>query len=83
MGLEVRDYPILVADNGARIFDDCVDVSSDLSLEADMVINLEAMVFMPGVASPHIEQSFLVTAEGSRPLVLQDRTEPLQPNLLK
>lgn len=80
LGLEVRDYPIIVADNGQRIHDDCVDISSDLPLEVDMVLNLEAMISMPGVGSLHIEQSFLVTPDGSRPLIPQDRTRPVQPN---
>lgn len=79
LGLEVRDYPILVADNGLRIRDDCVDVPSDLPLETDMVINLEAMIFIPGVASPHTEQTIVVTANGSRPLVRQDRAQPIRP----
>ena len=82
LGLEVRDYPIIVADNGGRIRDDCVDVPSDLPLESDMVINLEAMVAMPGTGSLHIEQSFVVTPEGSRLLVSQDRTQPFQPTAL-
>ncbi len=80
VGLEVRDYPILVADNGLRIKDGCVDVASDLPLEADMVLNLEAMVSLAGIASLHIEQSFVVTPEGSRPLVAQDRSQPVQPS---
>ena len=80
VGLEVRDYPILVADNGLRIKDGCVDVASDLPLEADMVLNLEAMVSLAGIASLHIEQSFVVTPEGSRPLVPQDRSQPVQPS---
>jgi Xaa-Pro aminopeptidase len=79
LGLEVRDYPIIVADNGQRIRDDCVDAPSDLPLEAGMVINLEAMISMPGVGSLHIEASFVVTANGSRPLIPQDRTQPVQP----
>ena len=79
LGLEVRDYPIIVADNGQRIHDDCVDISSDLALEVDMVLNLEAMISMPGVGSLHIEKSFLVTPNGSRPLIPQDRTRPVQP----
>lgn len=73
VGLEVRDYPIIVPDNGLRIRDDCIDVPSDLTLEADMVINLEAPLFMPGVGSLHIEQSFVITPNGCRPLVSQDR----------
>ena len=80
LGLEVRDYPIIVADNGQRIHDDCVDIPSDLPLEVDMVLNLEAMISMPGVGSLHIERSFLVTTSGSRPLIPHDRIRPIQPN---
>ena len=74
-GLDVRDYPIVVADNGLRIRDECVDVPSDLPLEVDMVINLEVPIFMPGIGSVHTEQSFVVTRNGSRPLVPQARSE--------
>ncbi len=77
VGLEVRDYPVLVPDNGLRIKDDCVDLASDLTLEADMVLNLEAPLFMPGVGSLHIEQSYVVTPQGSRPLVEQQRRRPV------
>ena len=77
VGLEVRDYPVLVPDNGLRIKDDCVDLPSDLTLEADMVLNLEAPLFMPGVGSLHIEQSYVVTQHGSRPLVEQQRRRPV------
>jgi Xaa-Pro aminopeptidase len=76
LGLEVRDYPIIVADNGLRIRDDCVDVSSDLPLETDMVINLEAAIRMPTVGSLHIEHSFLVTTQHNQLLVPQERSEP-------
>ena len=77
VGLEVRDYPVLVPDNGLRVKDDCVDLPSDLTLEADMVLNLEAPLFMPGVGSLHIEQSYVVTPQGSRPLVDQERRQPV------
>lgn len=79
VGLEVRDYPIIVPDNGRHIRDGCVDVPSDLPLEEDMVINLEAPLFMPGTGSLHIEQSFVVTLDGSRPLVPQERSHPFMP----
>lgn len=46
IGLDVRDYSILVAANGRRIQDDCVDVSSDLPPEEGMVINLEASLLL-------------------------------------
>lgn len=77
VGLEVRDYPILVPDNGLRIQDDCVDLPSDLVLETDMVLNLEAPLFMPGVGSLHIERSYVVTSHGSRPLIEQHRRLPV------
>ena len=40
-----------------------------------MVLNLEAPLFMPGVGSLHIEQSYVVTPQGSRPLVDQERRQ--------
>ena len=77
VGLEVRDYPIIVPDNGLRIRDDCLDLPSDLPLEAGMVICLEASIFKYGVGSLHCEQIVLVTADGCRPLVPQDRSMPV------
>jgi Xaa-Pro dipeptidase len=75
-GLQVRDYPIVAPDNGSRIRDDCVDVQSDLTLEARMVVNLEVPVFARGSHSIHNEQSFVITADGSRPLTQQPRHAP-------
>ncbi len=77
LGLEVRDYPILVPANGLRIRDDCVDLDSDLELEENMVFNLEAANFRAGLDSMNIEQSFIVTASGAEPLVPQSRVAPL------
>ncbi len=79
VGLELRDYPILVPDTRLRIRDDCVDVPADVPLEADMVINLEAPVFMPGVGSLHVEKTFVLTPTGSRPLAPQARETPFLP----
>jgi Xaa-Pro aminopeptidase len=76
VGLEVRDYPIVMPDTGARIRDDCVDVPADLPFEDGMVVNLEAPVLYRGAFSAHCEQTFVVTADGCRPLVPQDRSEP-------
>jgi Xaa-Pro dipeptidase len=75
-GLQVRDYPIVAPDNGSRIRDDCVDVPSDLTLEAGMVVNLEVPVFARGSHSIHNEQSFVVTPGGSRSLAEQPRDAP-------
>jgi Xaa-Pro dipeptidase len=80
LGLEVRDYPIIVEDNGLHIKDECIQVPSDLSLEADMVVNLESVMFMPGIGSVHMERSLQITVEGCRPLVYHDRTLPVMPD---
>jgi Xaa-Pro aminopeptidase len=82
VGLEVRDYPIIVPDSGLRIRDDCVDVPADLPLEANMVINLEAPLFMAGVGSLHIEETYLVTAHGYQPLVAQERSRVFIPAVI-
>ncbi len=79
LGLELRDYPILVPDTSLRIKDDCVCVPADLELEPGMVINLEATVWVPGVASVEVEVTSLVTEAGARPLVDQDRAAPVRP----
>jgi Xaa-Pro aminopeptidase len=76
LGLEVRDYPILVPDTGLQISDDCVNVPSDLFLEEGMVNNLEAFIFLPCIGSLHMERSFVVTADGNRELVRQNREQP-------
>ncbi len=77
IGLEVRDYPIIVPDNGRRIRDECIDVPSDLMLESNMVINLEAPIFAPGLGSVFVEQTFVVTTTGSSSLCIQDRARPI------
>lgn len=77
IGLEVRDYPILAPDNGLRIKDDCVDEPSDLLLECDMVLNIEAPLFMAGAGSLHLEQSVVITPDGYRPLTPQQRDKPV------
>jgi Xaa-Pro aminopeptidase len=76
-GIESRDYPILVPANGRRVADECVDVDSDLPLEEGMVVNLEVPLFTLGVGSMQTEQSFVLTADGCRPLVHQPREAPL------
>jgi Xaa-Pro aminopeptidase len=59
------------------IRDECVEVGADLPLEPDMVVNLEVCVLTPGARSVQCEQTFVITADGVRPLVAQDRAAPL------
>ena len=77
IGIEIRDYPIVVPNNGLKIHDDCVDVASDLPMEEGMVSNLEACVFLPLVGSVTLEESHVVTADGHRQLVPQQRRTPV------
>jgi Xaa-Pro aminopeptidase len=79
LGLELRDYPILVPDTGLRISDGCVDRPADLPLEPGMVINLEVSIFVPGRAALEVEITTLVTERGARPFVPQDRSAPIRP----
>jgi Xaa-Pro dipeptidase len=80
LGLEVRDYPILVPDSGLMIEDGCVHVPADLGMEEGMVNNLEACVFLPGAGSVHMEKTWLITADGCRTLTTQERGRPFSPN---
>lgn len=77
LGIEIRDYPILVPDSGLRIRDDCVDLPADLPLEARMVVNLEAPIFGLQQAGFQLEQTYLVTAHGGEPLTKRDLTRPI------
>jgi len=79
LGLEIRDYPIIVPKNDLYIRDDCVEIPSDLPLETNMVVNLEASIFRLEMGALHIKQSFLVTANGCQPLIPQDRVLPRSP----
>src|SRR5207302_1349467 len=78
IGLEVRDYPIIMPDKGLRIRDDCVDMAADVPLEEGMVVNLELPLFPFGVGSLHMEQTFLITSSGYRRLDSSDATSPVQ-----
>ena len=73
LGLEVRDYPILVPPNDLRIEDEAMNFSSDMPLEEGMVVNLEASVMIPDVGSTHYEKTYLVGKFNAEPLMPQPR----------
>ena len=75
--VELRDYPIILPDNGLRIRDDCVDIESNLPLEKGMVLNLEACLFLSGYGAWHTEQTFLIGDNGATPLIAQPRDQPV------
>ena len=68
VGVEIREYPLLVPAVDDRLRDECVDVSADLELQAGMVVNLEASLFGLGDASLHMEETYLVTENGAEAL---------------
>ncbi len=78
LGLEAREYPLMVHPCNGRIRDDCIDLDADLPLEAGMILNIEIPYFFPPEGSMHIEQTFLVTQDGCEPLTEQNRTQPLK-----
>ena len=69
VGIEIREYPILVPPVDDRLRDECVDVAADFELQAGMVVNLEASLFGLGDASLHIEHTYLITENGAEALV--------------
>jgi Xaa-Pro aminopeptidase len=77
LGLEIREYPIIVPAGGGTIKDDCIEMDADLPLETDMVLNLEASLLVLGERSVHCEQTFVVTNDGCRALTEQHRETPL------
>ncbi len=77
IGLEIREYPILVPETGLRIRDECIDWSADPALEEGMVINLEVPVFGLGEAALQLEQTYVVTSEGGQPLTDRDLAQPV------
>ena len=71
IGLEAREYPLIGPSGKSRIRDDCIDLPGELELEARMVVNLEAATFLPGIASLHVERSFVVGSQGTEPLLAE------------
>ncbi len=69
VGIEIREYPLLVPPVDDRLRDECVDVAADLEIQAGMVVNLEASLFGLGDASLHIEDTYLITEGGAETLV--------------
>jgi len=68
VGMDIREYPLLVPPVDIRLKDECVDVATDLELQAGMVVNLEASLFGLKDASLHVEETYLVTENGAEPL---------------
>ncbi|TAN32360.1 aminopeptidase P family protein [bacterium] len=69
LGVQVRDLPFVAPRTTERLRDQCVDLPADLPLEAGMVINLEASVFVAGEYSANVERSYVVRQHGAELLV--------------
>ena len=77
LGLDMREYPMIMPDSGKLLHDDCIDIPSDLELEAGMVFNLETPVMIPDAGGLQLEKTFIVTKTGCEPLFGQDRSGPV------
>lgn len=77
LGLDVREYPMVFPNKGGRIRDECVDVESDVRLEAGMVFNMETPLFLPPAGALQLEKTFVMTPQGCKPIIQQDRTLPV------
>jgi len=73
LGQEPKELPLIDAVEAARLRDECIDVEANLPLEEGMVINLEIPLEVPGSRSFQIEKTFVITADGARPIIPQDR----------
>ncbi len=79
LGQEPKELPFIAPVGGERFADECIDLEADLALEEGMVINLEAPLEVPGGRSFQIEQSFVIVADGARPLTSQPRERVATP----
>lgn len=48
-------------------------------MEENRVFDLESSMFLPGIGFLQMERSFIVTADGCRDLVAQERSQPFMP----
>jgi len=78
LGLDVREFPLIRPLANGRIADETICVDSDLKLELGMVINLEVGGFFPDGSSLQLEETYLISADGTQPLVNQMRDQPWQ-----
>ena len=77
IGLEPRDYPIPATGPTKRISDDLVTFDSDITLQENMVINLEAPYYCAGFGGFHVERTFVMTPNGRREMTRHDRNQPI------
>jgi Xaa-Pro aminopeptidase len=73
IGLEPREYPVIMHTDYKKVSDGVISESTDMPLEEGMTFNLEAPYDLPGVGSFQVERTFLV-GKGSvqEPFVQQE-----------
>ncbi|MDA4129609.1 MAG: aminopeptidase P family protein, partial [Thaumarchaeota archaeon] len=60
IGLEPREYPVIMHTDYKKFSDGVISESTDMPLEEGMTFNLEAPYDLPGVGSFQVERTFLV-----------------------
>ena len=66
IGLETREHPVIAYSKFKTIADDIVSMSTEIPLEAGMVMNIETPLDFPGRGSFQVERTFLITNKGPK-----------------
>lgn len=74
IGLDEKDYPLILRTvNPTGVQDGFLKESTDITLEEGMVINQEVPYHVLGWGGTQIERTIVVSKDGGKPLIRQDR----------
>ena len=76
IGLEPREYPVIMRSDYGKFSDGIVSETTDLPLEEGMTFNLETPYDLPGVGSFQVEKTFVVKKDSAKELFVQKEGVP-------
>jgi Xaa-Pro aminopeptidase len=76
IGLEPREYPVIMRSDYGKFSDGIMTETTDLPLEEGMTFNLETPYDLPGVGSFQVEKTFLVKKDSAQELFVQKEGVP-------
>jgi Xaa-Pro aminopeptidase len=76
IGLEPREYPVIMRSDYGKFSDGIVSETTDLPLEAGMTFNLETPYDLPGVGSFQVEKTFVVKKDSTQEFFVQKEGVP-------
>jgi Xaa-Pro aminopeptidase len=80
IGLEPREYPVIMHSEYKKFSDGIVSASTDMPLEERMTFNLEAPYDLPGVGSFQVERTFIMKDNSAQDLFVQKEGLPFVMN---